>query len=223
MKKHIVKIYRTFYVTPDVKCFRLEKPRGYSFEPGQATEVAVNKPGWQEKKRPFTFTSLPEDDYLEFTIKIYPSHRGVTNELHHTSIYDKLIVHDVFGAIKYQGEGVFIAGGAGITPFLAIFRQLQTTGRISGNSLIFGNKRIADIIGRDELLEMLGNRFISVLSEEKADGNEHGLITKKLLEKYITDFNQHFYVCGPEIMMKTVLDHLANLGVDDKNIVQEEL
>jgi predicted ferric reductase len=38
---------------------------------------------------------------------------------------DELIIRDVWGAIEYKGEGVFIAGGAGVTPFIAILRQLQ--------------------------------------------------------------------------------------------------
>lgn len=223
MEKHLVEIYKTNYVTHDVKCFKVEKPEGYSYVPGQATEVAINKVGWQEEKRPFTFTSLPEDEYLEFTIKIYPSHRGVTNELHHTGISDELILHEVFGAIEYQGEGVFIAGGAGITPFLAIFRQQQKAGKMGGNSLIFGNKTVADIIAKDELMEMLGSRFINVLSEEKAEGYEHGLITKALLEKYIDDFNQKFYVCGPESMMEIVKKHLSELGVEEQSIIHEAL
>jgi ferredoxin-NADP reductase len=222
MEKHIVEIYKTFYVTHDVKCFRLEKPQGYSFVPGQATEVAINKPGWQEEKRPFTFTSLPEDQYLEFTIKIYPSHRGVTNELHHTGIRDQLILHEVFGAIKYQGQGVYIAGGAGITPFLAIFRQLRKEGKIDGNSLIFANKTIADIILKDELHEMMGSRFINILSVEKAEGYDYGLIDKEVIRKYVKDFDQYFYVCGPDPMLDKVLKHLSGLGVEDKKIVHEE-
>lgn len=181
MEKHIVKINETDYVTHDVKCFRLERPDGYTFLPGQATEVAINRPGWRGEKRPFTFTSLPNDQQLEFTIKIYPSHRGVTNELNHTGIRDELIIHEVFGAIKYQGEGVFIAGGSGITPFLAILRQLQKEGKENGNSLIFGNKTVTDIIVKQELFELLGKRFISVLSHNKIKGHEHGLITKSLI------------------------------------------
>jgi predicted ferric reductase len=35
---------------------------------------------------------------------------------------DELIIRDVWGAIEYKGEGVFIAGGAGVTPFIAILR-----------------------------------------------------------------------------------------------------
>jgi hypothetical protein len=58
-----------------------EKPKQYNFTPGQATEVSINKPDWKEKKNPFTFTCLPENNFLEFNIKTYPAHKGVTNEL----------------------------------------------------------------------------------------------------------------------------------------------
>ena len=116
MEQHLVKIKSIDKVTHDVLQIVTERPQGYKFTPGQATEVSINKSGWQEEKRPFTFTCLPDDDYLEFTIKTYPSHKGVTNELLQLKQNDELILHDVFGAIAYKGEGIFIAGGAGVTP-----------------------------------------------------------------------------------------------------------
>jgi NAD(P)H-flavin reductase len=61
------------------------------------------------------------------------------------------------------------------------------------------------------------------LSEEKAEGHEHGLITKSLIEKYVDNFNQHFYVCGPDPMVEMVLKHLSELGVEYKSIVHEDL
>src|SRR4051812_7895115 len=113
-----VKIIDIKTVANNVKRFRLEKPEGYEFIPGQATEVSINKEPWKEERRPFTFTSLNEDPFLEFTIKRYPDHQGVTDALHHLNLGDELIVRDVWGAISYSGPGYFIAGGAGITPFL---------------------------------------------------------------------------------------------------------
>ena len=111
-------------VTHDVLSIVTEKPHSFNFIPGQATEVSINKNGWQDEKRPFTFTCLPENDYLEFTIKTYPSHKSVTNELLNLKKNDELTLHDVFGAIAYKGKGVFVAGGAGVTPFICIFRYL---------------------------------------------------------------------------------------------------
>ncbi|MBU1580370.1 MAG: flavodoxin reductase, partial [Bacteroidetes bacterium] len=96
MKKHNVKILESFFVTHDVKSFIVERPEDYMFEPGQATEVSINKNGWKEEKRPFTFTNLPEDNFLQFIIKSYPEHKGVTKEIHTLNVGDELILHDVF-------------------------------------------------------------------------------------------------------------------------------
>ncbi len=117
MEQHIVKILSIHDVTHNVRAYRIEKPSGYRFGPGQATDVSINKEGWREEKRPFTFTSLNEYPYLEFTIKSYLDHPGVTNQLYQLKAGDELIIHDVWGAIAYRGQGCFIAGGAGITPF----------------------------------------------------------------------------------------------------------
>ena len=124
-EEHIVKILEIEYVTHNVKRFKLRKPNSYKFKPGQATDIVINLPDWKVERRPFTFTSLNDWDTLEFTIKIYDDHNGVTHELGKLHAGDELILHDVWGAINYKGEGTFIAGGAGVTPFIAIFRQLQ--------------------------------------------------------------------------------------------------
>ena len=58
MANHTVKIIDAEFITPDVKRFIIEKPSGYNFVPGQATEVAINKEGWNTRFRPFTFTGL---------------------------------------------------------------------------------------------------------------------------------------------------------------------
>ena len=120
--EHPVKIKSIEHVTHDVLRIVTEKPPSLSFKPGQAADISINKVNWQTEKRPFTFTSLPNYTYLEFTIKTYPSRKGVTNELLKLKKHDELIVADVFGDIAYKGKGVFIAGGAGVTPFIAIFR-----------------------------------------------------------------------------------------------------
>ncbi len=221
MEEHIVKILSIGQVTHDVKRFRVEKPDGYSFVPGQATEVSVNTPELKNEKRPFTFTCLNSDPYLEFTIKIYTSRNGVTSRLGKLNPGDELIIRDVWGAISYKGKGVFIAGGAGITPFISIFRDLSAGKGIAGNTLIFANKTKADIILESELSNILGSAFINILSDEKSDGYFHGMISADFLKTRLGDLNQRFYVCGPPPMMDAVLKQLADLGVGENSITLE--
>ena len=222
MEQHPVKIKSIDRVTHDVLKIVTEKPQKYNFTPGQATEVSINKNGWHNEKRPFTFTCLPDNDYLEFTIKTYPSHKGVTNELLQLKKNNELILHDVFGAIAYKGEGIFIAGGAGVTPFISIFRYLQSKNEIGGNKLIFANKTKNDIILEQEFKDMLGSNFINILSDDKTDSYTHGQITEEFLRANIDDLNKKIYLCGPELMMEAIEQQLGNLEVDAKLIIKEE-
>lgn len=221
MESHVVKITSINKINHDVVSIVIPKPDNYAFTSGQATDVSINKPAWKDEKRPFTFTSLPDDNYLEFTIKTYPSHKGVTNELLTLQAGDELIIHDVWGAIAYKGEGIFVAGGAGITPFLSIFRYLHSINKLVGNKLIFANKTKADIIYEKELRGLLGDAFINILSDEAAEGCTQGMITEAFLKDTIKNFDQSFYVCGPPAMMDAVLKQLANLGVGEQAITVE--
>jgi ferredoxin-NADP reductase len=221
MEQHTVKIKSIEKITHDVIQIVTEKPADYSFIPGQAAEVSINKNDWKDEKRPFTFTCLPNNDYLQFTIKTYPSHNGVTNQLLQLKKDDELLLHDVFGDIAYKGEGFFIAGGAGVTPFISIFRYLQSRNETGDNRLIFANKTKADIILEQEFKSLLGNNFINILSDEKIDGYATGFITEDFLKANIKDFNKYFYLCGPPPMMDAVEKILASLHVSEKLIIKE--
>ena len=218
-----VPILEVSHVTHNVLQFKTAKPEDYDFSPGQATEVAIDKDEWRDETRPFTFTNLPEEDHLEFVIKVYPSHEGVTEQLPALKPGDSFILDDVWGAIQYKGPGVFIAGGAGVTPFIAIFRDLEKKEELAGNTLLFANKSRRDIILKDQFQTWLGSNFVNVLSEEEVDGYHHGHIDKEFLGDQLDDLNQYFYICGPMGMIEDVIDALDDLGVDEDRIVTEDL
>jgi ferredoxin-NADP reductase len=221
-EEHIVKILDTEFVTHNVRRFKVSKPDSYKYKPGQATDVVINLPEWKEERRPFTFTSLNEWDHLEFTIKIYDDHNGVTNKLGTLHAGDELILHDIWGAIHYKGEGTFIAGGAGVTPFIAIFRQLQKDGKIGNNKLIFSNRTSKDIILKDEFEKMLGANFINTLTDEKSEKYDNRRINESYLQEKIKDFSQYFYICGPDAMIESIKAELLNIGANENKIVIEQ-
>ncbi len=221
MDKYIVKVLKTDYVTHNVKHFVVETPPGYTFIPGQATDVSINKPGLENELRPFTFTSYRTSDNLEFTIKIYTGHNGITEKLASINAGDELILHEVFGAIAYKGPGVFIAGGAGITPFIAILKQLKQENNLAGNTLLFANRTESDIILWEELNELLGDAFINVLEKPLTPGTPPLRIDKQLLKAYITP-NAHYYICGPDKFTIAMVTYLQELGVAPSQIIIEE-
>jgi ferredoxin-NADP reductase len=222
MEEYIVKILRIDRITHNVRRYRYEKPKGYRFMPGQATDVSINTEKWKNEKRPFTFTCLNDETYLEFTIKSYTDHDGMTNALWHVKPGDELIIRDVWGAINYDGPGVFIAGGAGITPFIAIFRQLYKEGAVNGNRLIFSNKTSEDIILKDEFTKILGNNFLNTLTREKNPLYDNRRIDAQFLKEKIVNFRQHFYICGPDRFVTEISETLKQLGADPQSVIVEK-
>ncbi|MDZ7754783.1 FAD-binding oxidoreductase [Rhodohalobacter sp.] len=221
---HTLEITDIQSVTHDVRQIRFEKPDNYSFTPGQATEASIDKEGWRDEKRPFTFTSLNSDPYLEFVIKIYPDHDGVTEQIGKLKVGDSLIIGDAWGTIEYKGEGVFLAGGAGVTPFIAIFRDLHKKGEIGSNKLIFSNKSDKDIILKKEFQEILGDHFVNAITDEPTDDHIFldGYIDKDFLKSQINDFDQEFYVCGPGPFIDAMMKNLKELGADPEALIFEE-
>lgn len=62
----IIRIILREQLTHDVIRIVTSKPVGVSYQPGQAADISLNLPGWEQELRAFTFTSLPEDVHLEF-------------------------------------------------------------------------------------------------------------------------------------------------------------
>jgi len=210
------------FVTHDVKRFVLTKPEAFTFVPGQGTLLAINQPDLREDAHPFTPTSLADDRVLEFTIKGYPEHHGLTEKLHALRPGAELVLGDVFGTIQYQGPGVFIAGGAGITPFIAIFRQLAREGKLAGHSLLFSNKTRDDVILEQEFRHYLGDRCLLTLTRESAPGYEKRRLDAKFLKEKIRGFDQAFYVCGPPPFVEALSQLLQTFGAKADNVVFEQ-
>ena len=214
-----LKILNTLYISHNVKRFVLEKPKGFEYTPGQSARISVNLPDWKDQIRPFTFTSLQHWDYLEFIIKIYDDHKGVTSQMGKLNTGDELLLHDVYGTIQYKGPGMFIAGGTGITPFIAIFRALFESGNLRKIALLYSNQTTDDMILHDELTEMLGPAYRNVFTREGVIGFRERRIDRKFLIETIGGFESRFYVCGPKNFTEEICEILISLGANPEYLI----
>lgn len=208
-------------VTDRAYRLRFDKPEGFDFAPGQATELTLDKDGWRDAARPFTFTSQPEDPFLEFTIKSYPSHDGVTAEIPKLTAGDTVQISDAWGAIHDEGPGVWIAGGAGLTPFIPILRRRAANAPQTDMTLILADATWDDLILRDEWLAMDGVQTVFVLEDTPHEGAIHGQIDRDLLERHGVTADSRVYLCGPPGMEEAIEAALTDIGVPQERIITE--
>jgi propane monooxygenase reductase subunit len=217
-------------VTHDLRhlVLRLVQPGELKFFPGQYVDIAI--PG-TDVSRSFSManTSSRESGQLEFVIKVYPD--GLFSHFLDTrlAIGDRLELTGPFGVFTLR-EGpdaslVFVGGGAGMAPILALLRSMAERGLRRKASFYYGARGRRDLCFEPELraLEesLPGFRYVPALSEP-ADGDgwdgEVGLITD-VVRRHEHDLGgAHAYVCGPPPMVEAAVPLLAALGVAEKRI-----
>lgn len=206
--------------TSDVKTFRLSRPKGFVFTPGQFCKVGID----EDECKPFTMSSSPlSEDYIDFTIKLMTN---VTKKLFSLNVGDKVCVSEP-RSTKMDFDDtvtdnvVFIAGGSGITPFITAMRYAVEKNLSNKMILFFGNRTQADIIYKEELLE-LGSKdnidVVNVLSEEEWDG-ETGHINSDIIKKYVDVSKKYiWYLCGPPGMVDTITEQLIEIGIPESDL-----
>jgi ferredoxin-NADP reductase len=217
---HTVKILAKENLTHDVIHWKLEQPASFHYSAGQAVELSLEE--GEDKWSPFTMTNLDGGGYLEFMTKIYPEHKGLTAAFSRKAPGDEVIITDPWDSFKFAGPGIFIAGGTGITPFVAILRQLKKDNNIGSSRLFFSNKTKNDIFLEAEFKNELGAACQYITTRERVEGCHYGRINEAYLKENVSDFNQPFYVCGPDRFIEDIREQLLKLGVE-KDLVDLNL
>jgi propane monooxygenase reductase component len=220
-------------VTRDMRhlVVRLIEPAEIKFFPGQYLDIGI--PGTRTV-RSFSManTSSREGGLLEFVIKVYPDGQFSRFLAEKLAEGDRLDLTGPFGVFTLRAgdnDLVFVGGGAGLAPILALLRTLAERGIQRKAIFFYGARTRADLCFEAELRaleERLPNfRYLPALSEPAEDDGwdgETGLITD-VLKRHASDLTgTHAYVCGPPPMVEAALPLLAALGVEEKRIYYDK-
>jgi len=213
-------------VTHDMRhvVLKLIEPTEITFFPGQYMDIAV--PG-EAATRSFSMANTTSRDsgQLEFVIKVYPDGLFSSFLDNRLSVGDRLDLTGPFGVFTLR-EGhderlVFVGGGAGMAPILALLRSMAERGINRRAVFYYGARTRKDLCFEDELRaleEALPNfRYVPALSEEEWQG-ETGLITDVVKRHEQNLKGAHAYVCGPPPMVEAAMAVLTQLGVAEKQI-----
>ena len=212
--KYTEKIKKTEWLAYNVVRLEITKPADFNYQAGDAVEIKVadQKPG------PFTMTNLPENDHLEFVIRIYKDHHGKTEAISRLKAGDEVGFTEPFNTFKPQKRAVFLAGGTGITPFIAVMRKMHQTGDLDQCNLFFSNKTRKDMFLEEELRKMLGQRYQNVITVDSEDPVYYGNIDADFLKSRIKDLTRPFLVCGPPAFNDAMKSALKKIGVKEELI-----
>jgi len=220
-------------VTHDMRhlVLRLLEPDEIKYFPGQYMDIAI--PG-TSTVRSFSManTSSRESGLLEFIIKIYPDGEFSRYLADKLAVGDRLELTGPFGVFTLrEGDAdlVFVGGGAGLAPILALLRTTAERGLTRKATFFYGARTRADLCFEAELRELerkLPNfRYLPALSEAGGDGEwrgDTGLITDVVKRHASNLAGAHAYVCGPPPMVEAALPLLATLGVEEKRIYYDK-
>lgn len=205
----------------------------YTFKAGQYITLKTNIKD-QEVRRDYSLCSSPSSGKLTVAVKAVP------NGTFSTYANSSLKIGDTLEVAKPQGRFVFepiatekrtiaaFAAGSGITPILSIAKTVLDQEPNSHFVLVYGNKTLKDTIFLQDLLNLqhqYKDRFdIQFLYSQSQENNAlFGRIEKSTVNLIVKNKYKHvtidaFYLCGPEGMINTVKDVLAENNIEDTKI-----
>jgi ferredoxin-NADP reductase len=221
--------------TRDVKTFRFvaEPPKLFRYDPGQfmTLEVPVDS---TVVRRSYTISATPSRPYaISVTVKRVDQGQ-VSNWLHdNLQVGSTLFVdgpHGTFTCIPDDlGPYLFISGGSGITPMMAMSRWLADTTPDADIQFLHFARSPDDLIFANELALMErhlpGFRCQFVCSQAPEGSGwtgPTGRISPETLTKLVPDLkSRSAYLCGPLGFMDATRGMLEQLGFDMTRFHQE--
>ena len=224
-----VPVLATFDETPDIRTFRLQRPPGFDFTPGQFLTVRLEVNG-KPMQRAYSISSSPHaHGYLEISVKRI----GVVSGAMHASVRagSHLTVRPPAGTFTYPTNDdrplTLIAGGIGITPLVSMLRHACAAEPTRPVTLFYSIKTEEDFAFRDELW-LLTRRHpqiriaVTVTKGPASDGCHAGRLTPALVRAYVPDPTTSLvFICGPADMIEAVKGLMRELDVPDAQVHSE--
>ena len=204
--------------------FYFDKPAGFSHEAGQ--NALVTLPDGSEGHT-FTIASAPHERELMFATRMRDS--AYKRALAAAPLGSKFKLDGPAGImVLHEDEkrpAVFLAGGIGITPFLAMARDAEARLLPHRIVLFYSNRRPQDAAFLAELKHMQNRNFrmVATMTDAADWAGEKRLISRELVAEHIKDLRDPvYYFAGPPGMTMAVQGMLGEMGVKEDDMRSEE-
>jgi len=212
--------------TPDVKTFRITALNGgvpFDHMPGQCAMLSI--PGVGEGM--FSISTSPTNrKFMDFGIK----QTGVLTEwLHGAEPGQQITIRGPLGnffPVETDLKGkdlLIIAGGIALAPLRSVIHHVfalpQNYGKVD---IVYGARSVADIVFKEEIetdwKKRPGVKVHVTIDRPEEGWDGHVGFAANFVKSLNFSPGLTTLLCGPPIMIKTVLGALDEMGFDDKKI-----
>ena len=196
----------------------VENREKLAFLPGQYVNIAV--PG-TDAERSYSFSSHPEDEQVEFLIKLTAG--GVMSSwlTERAQVGDDVTFTGPLGSFflrESDRPALLIAGGTGLAPMLSMLRLLQRSGSGRTVHLVYGVSSDDDLVELDLLDEFAATMptfsTLHCVSDASSSCERIGYVTDHLATDVVNQDDLAVYLCGPPPMVEAVRTSLEERHVE---------
>ncbi len=196
---------------------KVDDPAQLSYLAGQYVNVSV--PG-TDQTRSYSFSSMPNGGQAEFLVRNIPGGLMSSYLANAAKPGDALTLTGPNGAFYLREVArplLFLAGGTGLAPFLAMLEVLESKSVTQPVHMIYGVTRDEDLVHVDRLnafaSSIPGFTFTTVVADAESSHERKGYVTHHLPDAALHDGNVDVYLCGPPPMVDSVRTFLSEKGV----------
>lgn len=174
------------------------------------------------EEHPYTLSSAPEEPELRIAIKaLGDASRAIQHIRPGTAVRLEGPYGDFFPAMPSSAPELWVAGGIGITPFLARARQLALRQQEVDVVLVFCVQDAARAIFLQELNEL--SQEIPGLTLVLHYFAQHGPLGTEFVLEHCPDAEiRTLYTCGPEPLLHKVREIARATGIPGSRVISEE-
>ncbi len=175
------------------------------------------------EEHPYTLSSSPDEDTLRMAIKDLGDASRAIQDIR---VGSKVTVEGPYGRFfkspdRIQTPELWVAGGIGITPFLARMRHLKGRGEAANAHLIFCVQDEARALFLDELQSLAD--ALPGFHLHMHYFYQEGPVNQDYLETVCPDLSEReIYICGPTPLNHLIQRHARAAGVPLSRIHTEE-
>ena len=223
-------------VSEDILVFRIGKPEGYAFSPGQFCFLTFPDLGFQDEKglrKHLSIASSPGETELLFATKVSGSAFKKTLMALRTGA--EIVVEHPMGKFTLpehiDSPVIFLAGGIGITPFRSILRHIVDTGKGFTVTLFYSARVPGEAVFLEELQSLAAKHdeiFVvpTMTRIEQGSGIWRGLtgrISPEMIKEYAAGWQKAlYYAAGPPPLAEATQKMLGDMGIFPQKVHVEK-